>query len=202
MKSAILSGVCLIVALALLSASAFGQNSPIAKKTWQLSGGISFSSYSGDLYKVGDKNPTLFMFNPGASYFIIDGLAVGAKLLYSHASVGDASTSNFGIGPQAAYYFNINKEKSGKGVLYPYLGIAFLYTQTTDKSTGEPDHKDRLTTFSLDGGAAYMLTNSVGLFGQLEYDADSFKHKSPGPAGDAVSGSVISIFTGFTFFIY
>jgi hypothetical protein len=202
MRSLIVSIFVIAVMISAMSTPALSQTSPIDKGVWQLSGGISFTSFGGDYYKQGNDSPTEFSFTPGANYFVTDGIAVGAKILYSRFSVGSASTSQFGIGPEVTYYFNINKEKSGKGVLYPYLGVAYLYTQNTDKYPGDPDHKDRLTTFAIDGGAAYMLTNSVGLFGQLEYDADSFKHTEPAPAGQSVSGSRISFFTGFTFFIY
>ena len=72
MKKLILTMTMITLALAIISAPAFGQGSPIAKKTWQLSGGISFASFGGDLYKVGNDKPTAFSLTPGVNYFFLD----------------------------------------------------------------------------------------------------------------------------------
>lgn len=84
-------------------------------------------------------------------------------------------------------------------MFYPYLGLSFLYSGYKSSYEGVSGHTDHLSSVSFYGGGNYMITNSVGLFGQLQYDLDSYK-----PAGDheSITGHVFRLFTGFTIFVY
>jgi len=191
-------------AIALIFAGvSFAQDSPIAKGSYQLGGGISFQSWGGDLYENGDgDSETDIEFNPFFSYFVTNGLSVGGRLDFSSASQGDAKASGFGIGPQVAYYFTVGQKTETKGSVFPYVGASFTYASTTTNSgaPGAQDFKLTGTEIGLFGGAVYMLNGSVGVFGQLEYDMHSLKVKEP-VEGDSESGTVLQLFTGFTFFL-
>jgi hypothetical protein len=194
-----------LTAILMLSSFALAQKSPIDKGSILLSGGISFASAGGDLYKsADDKSQTLITLNPSGSYFVIKGLAVGPTVEFSSLTQGDAKASLFGFGAQAEYYFDmLAKEKEGKGALYPYLGAAFLYVGNTSNSgaAGEEDIKSHTTRIAFEGGAVYMVSDAVGVFGQIEFDMDSAKRTKP-VEGESVSGTIFGIFTGFTYFIF
>jgi hypothetical protein len=187
----------------LLSGAAFAQG-PIDKGSLQLGGGISFQSWGGDLYENGDGDgETDIEFNPFVNYFITNGLAIGGEIQFFSASQGDAKASGFGIGPQISYYFNVGQATETKGRIFPYIGASFTYLSTTSNG-GDPtdvDIKFSGTEIGLFGGADYMLNNYVAVFGQLEYDMHSLKMKEP-VEGDSESGTVMQLFTGFTFFLY
>jgi hypothetical protein len=198
--------VAVLAAMLMLSGFAFAQKSPIDKGSMLLSGGISFASYGGDYYKgISDKSMTQFTINPSASYFVMKGLAVGPTVEFTSLSQGDAKASTFGIGAQATYYFDmLAKDKEGKGALYPYLGAAFLYRSNTSNSgeTDEEDTKINSTRIEFKGGAVYMVSNAVGIYGDVEFDMDSYKRTKPTEWPKSVSGNIFGVFTGFTYFIF
>jgi len=144
------------------------------------------------------------MVTPNMGYFVIPNLEIGGQLIYGSDSQGDASNTIFGIGPAVAYYFDLDKTNTeAKGKIYPYLGAAFLYDMMTfnNGQPGAEDIKWRTTTFSLRGGAAFMLSGAVGVYGQLGYDMDSSKQTDP-VESESISGSVFGLEIGITSFIY
>ncbi len=187
----------------MLAGVAPAQESPVDKGSYQLGGGISFSSWGGDLYENGDGDgETIFEFDPFFNYFVANNIAIGGRLDFSSDSQGDYKASGFGIGPQVEYFFKMGQKAETKGSIFPYIGAAFTYSSTTS-NTGEPgadDVKFTGTEIAFFGGAHYMLNNNVSLFGQLEYDMHSMKLKEP-VEGDSRSGTVFGFFTGFTFFL-
>jgi len=193
----------IFAACMLLSGIAFAQDSPIDKGSFQLGGGISFFNYGGDYYENSDGDAlTMFEFDPAFHYFFIDGLAVGARLSFANATQGDYKVSEFGFGPEARYYFSVGQRTETKGSIFPYLGAGFTYESLTSNNgfPGAEDDKFTATEIAFFGGATYMLSSAVGLFGQLEYDMHSFKQKEP-VESDSVDGTVFGFFTGFTFFL-
>jgi hypothetical protein len=66
---------------------------------------------------------------------------------------------------------------------------------------GDEDIKWITTTFSVKGGAAYMLSGAVGVFGEVGYDMDSSKQTDP-VESDSESGNVIGVQVGITSFIW
>jgi hypothetical protein len=194
-----------ILSLVVATAAVFAQTSPIDKGAMQLGGGISFHSYSGDLYENQDEDGvTEIILAPEFGYFVIPGLTIGGELVFGSASQGDQSSSVLGIGPAVAYYFDMDQTRTEvKGKVYPYLGLAFLYN-TISYSSGDPgdeDDKWRQTTFSLRGGAAFMVSGAVGIYGQVGFDFDSSKRTEPFET-DSESGSVFGLEIGVTSFIY
>jgi hypothetical protein len=169
--------------------------SPIAKGSLELSGGFSLSTYNGDLYEYRDQGVTVIEFNPSIAKFVSNGFQIGGLMDYYHYQEKGYSRSYLTLGLLANYYFNVNKEKSGKGVSYPYLGAAF---KSFSSKINHDEDKYTLRTFSLYGGDAVFLSNAVAFYGQLEMDFDSVK-----PEGEeSVSGTVFKIFTGFKYFIF
>ncbi len=194
-----------LASLLLMAASVFAQGSPIDKGTFQLGGSIGFASTSGDLYENADGDgQTAILVNPRVGYFVIPNLSAGAEIGFTSVSQGDATFSEISIGPAVAYYFDLDKANTEpKGKIYPYLGISFTYNQITTNSggSGAQDNKWTSTTFSVGGGAAYMISGAVGVFAEVGYDMDSSKKTDP-VEGDSESGAVIGIMLGITSFIY
>ncbi len=158
------------VAFALLAAPVFAQGSPIDKGTFQLGGSIGFASFSGDLYENSDGDgQTAILVNPRVGYFVIPNLSAGAEIGFTSWSQGDGTMSEISIGPAVVYYFDLDKANTEpKGKIYPYLGISFTYNQITTNSggSGAQDNKWTSTTFSVGGGAAYMISGAVGVFAE------------------------------------
>lgn len=195
----------ILASLLLMAASVFAQGSPIDKGTFQLGGSIGFASASGDLYENADGDgQTAILVNPRVGYFVIPNLMAGAEIGFTSMSHGDATFSQISIGPAVAYYFDLDKANTEpKGKIYPYLGISFTYNQITTNSgaSGAEDNKWTNTTFSVGGGAAYMLSGAVGIFAEVGYDMDSSKKTDP-TEEDSESGAVIGFMIGVTSFIY
>jgi hypothetical protein len=144
------------------------------------------------------------MIAPEFGYFVAPGLTIGGELAFGSASQGDESSTILGIGPAVAYYFDMDPTRTEvKGKIYPYLGLAFLYGTITYNSgdPGDEDVKWRMTTFSLRGGAAFMVSGAVGIYGQLGFDMDSSKRTEP-IEQDSESGTVFGLEIGVTSFIY
>lgn len=195
----------LMVSFLVVTTAVLAQTSPIDKGAIQLGGGISFHSYSGDLYEnSNDDGITEILMSPAFGYFIMPGLTIGGELTFGSASQGDESTSMLRIGPAVTYYFDLDQTRTEvRGKIYPYLGLAFLYNMMTFSSgvPGDEDVKWRQTTFSLRGGASFMVSGAVGIYGQLNFDMDSSKRTEPVET-ESESGSVFGLEIGVTSFIY
>jgi hypothetical protein len=178
------------IMLLVLAATAMAANSPIDKGSVILGGSASFSSMSGDLYKVGDNSTTLILLSPSVGYFVSPGLELGAKIVFSSISIGGSSASSFTFGPEVGYYFGSGTRAEVKGSVYPYLKGFFLL----NSSEG-----DKMTTFGGKGGINYMLSNAVALDAGASFQSDSYK---PDGATSSVSGSVMTIGVGVTAFIF
>jgi hypothetical protein len=194
--------IFLTAVFALLTAPVFAQVSPIDKGSMQLEGGIVFNSLSGDLYEnSNDEGQTFFAVRPGAFYFVIPNLAVGAELDFSTWSQGDANTAEIGIGPKVLYAFDLDKSRTEvKGKIYPFVGAAFIYTSITQNSgaSGAGDVKSSMTRMSLGAGALYMISSAVAVSASVVYDIDKW---SP-DEGSSLDGAVLQFGVGIASFIY
>jgi hypothetical protein len=176
----------IVIAVLLISAVAFGADSPISKGSWKIDGSVGFSSTGGDNY---ESRVSVFSFEPSAGTFVADRLLIGGNLVLISAS-GDGETLNlWGIGPTIAYYFKSgNAPKDIKGSVYPFVGASFMITGASrgrSSATG--------TGFAFAGGIKYMITRSVALSAAASYNVSTM---------ESVSTNVFGISAGFSFFIW
>jgi len=136
--------------------------SAIEKGTFSVNGNISFvSNYEEDNIL----NSTIFIFNPGFDYFIIDNLSIGIKVNYQNISYGISDNSSWGIGPSARYYFDVQHIK-------PFLGIGYSFTQ---QNAAIPKNKIKQNNLILSLGADYFLTSNVALETLVSYSFENIK---------------------------
>lgn len=195
MKKLLLVG--LIVAA--FTASAIAQDSPIDKGSMMLGGTVHFQTRGGDLYKESVVDyKTSISFNPFVGYFVASSIIVGLDFEYTkHSFDSDTlGTTTLGIGPMAAYYFNLDASRTEvKGSIYPYVKAFFKYC--TEKMENDDDKK-KVTTFGGQAGINYMLSNAVAVDLNVLFASDSRK------SGDqaSVSGTEITVGAGIACFIY
>lgn len=107
------------------------------------------------------KNSSTFEFSPNAGYFIIDNLAIGAKLIYSYDKLGDLKINSFGVGPFVRYYFTESNIK-------PFFAGDFDF-QNQKISTGFGSSTENAFNYFLGGGAAIFINENVAVEGLIGY---------------------------------
>ncbi len=163
----------------------------LMKGSWELGGGFSFKTTSGDYYENTDGDgSTDFSIHPDLGYFIMDGLVVGASLEFSSHSQGDVSNGTFGLGPFVNYYFPL---ELGPG--HPYGHLSYLYNSMSFDN-GTTDGSDSFTRLMLGVGYDVPLNEHVGIYGLIHYDMDSFTPDG----GDAVDGNQMGLMVGLKVF--
>lgn len=81
-------------------------NAQLESGSLLIGGDVGFSSFSP---KGGGGSVTSFNISPAVGYFVIDNLALGAKINYNSASAGGETESIFAAGPFARYYIGDSK---------------------------------------------------------------------------------------------
>lgn len=81
----------------------------IEKGNFLAGGTLSFRSTN---YSTGNSKTSAWNFTPGGGYFIIDKMALGARITYSYNSNDGDSYSDLLGGPFARYYFLSNEKKT------------------------------------------------------------------------------------------
>ena len=82
-------------------------NAQIEKGNFLAGGTLSFSSTN---YSAGNSKTSAWNLTPGGGYLILDKLAIGARIAFTHNSNDSDSYSDLLAGPFARYYF-LPKEK-------------------------------------------------------------------------------------------
>lgn len=174
-----------------LSVSVMAQ-SPISKGTINLNGNLSFSSQS---FEEGNENRNVLILNPHIGYFFADNISFGLSLSYNRISLGSASNTNWGIGPNLRYYFALENVK-------PFVSIGYLYTETFNSSN---DDKWKGSQFRITGGLDYFITKNVALESTISYNFNNDKlpdsYKGMYKSLDQKSNT-FQIGVGINFFIY
>jgi len=187
---------------------AFGQQYPTDKGSKMLLGEVSFTSQSGDLYENSDGDgSTTLSIRPSFGVFIVPGFAIAGDLIYDRTAQANVSYTVFGIAPKVTYFIGGNKKPAAiKGSTLPFVGLGFGYVSHTSKSTWEnwASSQEALesttngTVIVLGGGILHMLSGSLGMVGELNYQMDKLKPEE----GDSVSGNVFMLRIGITGFLY
>ncbi len=179
------------------------QDFPTDQGSFLVMGGFSFSSAGGDLYKnsENDRFNTLQL-NPSVNYFAIPGLALGGKLIYNRNSQGDISSTLWSVGPNLMYFVGgMQGIPQSKGVTYPYISAGFLYGQIKNSYSIQGSKSSSTTSqtvYNFGAGVMYMVTNTVGLFGEGNFELDRMKPEH----GNSANGNKFNIVAGFSIFIY
>lgn len=182
----------------------FANDHPMGKGGSFQMGSFSFIISGGKMYEDDRGNRlTFFQANYSYDFFIIPGLALGGKGLWSIESQGNDSFTSWGIGPHIVYFFGKKEPKeSVKGDFYPYIGASFIFTKSTLKyenyyyrniikssSTGY--------IYSFSGGVCYMLTESVGLSVEAIYQQEKMKPEKR----KSEIGNKLGLLVGFLIFL-
>ncbi len=195
-KSSFLALTVIIILAAVIPLLA--QSSPIDRKNTLLEGGLSYSRYSGDLYVPTNGHPySILTIDPMMAIFVAKGLAIGGRLEISRYSEEGYVSNTWGVGPELRYYFDLHPYSSiRKGTLYPYMRMALTYNSLEYGS---------MTTITLGGGAAIMLSEEICTFVELNYNAQSFDSDDSrqylGPGSSSANGTIINFSMGFSFFL-
>ncbi|MEW6413065.1 MAG: hypothetical protein AB1483_11450 [Candidatus Zixiibacteriota bacterium] len=174
-------------------------DNPVDKGSLMLAGNAFFMSQSGDLWEEGGDAFTTITFMPTVGYFVSPGLMIGGNLVFSRQSQGDASLTDFAIGPTIGYYFNTNKERAEvKGAVYPFISGFFTYGKSKFDA-GDWDSTTDIMQFGGHAGILYMLSSAVGLNAGINFWVDSYDFEG---APESIDGTTLQIGAGFTSFIY
>jgi hypothetical protein len=109
---------------------------PISKGSIIIGGAVSFASQGGDLYANGDDRQNTLSFMPNALFFVADNIAVGGQLNFTRAWQGDVSSTQFGIGPTAGYFLDVDSS------IYPYGAVGLSYQNLSiDSNFADESHQ-------------------------------------------------------------
>lgn len=116
------------------------------------------------------KNNSQFEFSPSIGYFLIDGLAMGARLSYQMEKLGSSSVSGLGFGPFARYYFGNDK-------FFPFFEGTFDLSNRKYKTGTVTTTEQAFSVFG-GGGLAIFLNENVALEGILGFRNSRVKNQS------------------------
>ncbi len=203
-----------IIALLVLAmaASAMAEN-PVAKGMLFMDGAWTgnFAIKGGDLNKGGgDDNQTYLQLNPTLGYFLANGIAIGATVMFESWTWGDYKENGFGAGPKVMWFPTAANADDPKGKILPFLAGSFVFqsfkTETPEfeflaKRAASDETKTSGYAARLSGGGVWMLTNGFGVHGEAYFELQNAKTtftpaEGPELEGDGVSGNEFGIMLG------
>lgn len=169
-----------------------GQSFAIDQGSMVLDGSISFTNSGGDLYENanGDRSTEILLL-PSLLYFVSPGLALGGELVVQRVSQGDFSATTLGVGPEVAYFFG-----DAESTVYPFVNASMSYVNTSSSGNGIDASG---VGFDAGGGAAFMLTGTVAITGQVAY---TFQNLSIDQTDESRSGNMFRIELGVAAFLF
>jgi len=185
----------LLAFMLISSISVFGQN--FAKKgVWELGGGIGFSSITG-VYdgESSDDALTSFTFEPYVGYFVINSLELGLIPSFESNSLGDQSTSSFGIYFAPAWNFDLQSN------VYPFIEGRIGYN-TVSYDDGDSETDDPTSgglAYGARGGVKLQLGNSALVNASLGYTMTTLEPEDWD--GDRIGANTFDVMVGFTVFL-
>lgn len=201
-----------IFALPLLLGSQLvvAQKSPIDQGVFGLDGTVSLRSQGGDIYSAegSDDRQTTASIEPAGFYFITPGFAVGGQLRLARSSQDVATSTTFGIGPTALYYFGEPDTE-----VFPFVGANLLLLRRSSSvdlgsvdlgsgigpvDLGEEDIALTGLAFDIQAGFTYMLARNVG----VTTAAFFLYERLGGDIEETLSGNTVGVQVGITAFIF
>jgi len=206
-KKATVAFGLILICLFMIVRLALGQGGssrkvPFAKGNLTLSGSVSLSFVESDIFSEEGKSSKSFRLDPAVNYFILPGLAVGAKALLDDSSREAVDQTTWGIGPEITYYIGGAKADSELNKkLFPFLsaGVLLVRSQGSYALTAKEQEFDASgPLFSLGTGIVYLLSPSSGLFFRTSYEYSSLSMKN----GDTRNGNTLTISGGIIGFLF
>ncbi len=178
MKSINLFICSIFVYLFIFNVSIYSQSYSTDKGSKIISGSFSFSSAGGDIYENShEERLTTVELNADFGFFTSPGFEVGGKVLFSNISQGGASYSQIGLGPQLGYFWGDGEKK-----LHPFVNASFLYVSRSNSITG--------SQLYFGGGICFMISDAIGLAGEVGYQVESLSSHSHSITGDRINLSI------------
>ncbi len=193
----------LIIIHAILSCSANAEKLPTDTRSIILDGKFSYTSSGPGFFSYDNGRRVGIEFNPSAGIVVLPGLAVGGTYKLDRYYFGAESWTSYGAGPFLTYYFGGNKSRlSISKKTFPYITASFIYSKSKYRDNlGDVifiKSDDTVKTGALGIGLLHTLSDTVGLFGELEYRIHSLKSKYF--PGAYESNTFISV-VGFSIFL-
>jgi hypothetical protein len=163
---------------------------PISKGSIIIGGAVSFASQGGDLYANGDDRQNTLSFMPNALFFVADNIAVGGQLNFTRAWQGDVSSTQFGIGPTAGYFLDVDSS------IYPYGAVGLSY-QNLSIDSNFADESINGFQYRIGAGILTQI-KQAGITVELAFVGDSFSPED----GDSISGNTIQLSVGVVGLIF
>ncbi len=190
----------------LMAASAFAAN-PVAKGMLYMDGAWTgnFAIRGGDLNKVGDDNESYLQLNPSLGYFLADGIAIGATVMFESTTQGDYKSSGFGAGPKIMWFPTAKNADEPKGKLLPFLAGSFVFESMKFEQPAVPSGTDenKVSGYAarFSGGGVWMLSNAWGVHGEAYFELQNAKFTDTPAVGpevesDSFSGNEFGIMLG------
>ncbi|MCB2205997.1 porin family protein [bacterium] len=145
-----------------------------------LSGTASITSQGSE---NSDNRYTVLSLVPSLHYFVSDGVGLGGDVSLTHASQGDASATQIGIGPKISYFF----DKGSNTIPYLGAGASFL-SQAATRSETDTGWRIKL------GGGLLLRKDHLGFVIEAGFLLDSIDR---GEWTGTVSYNTIYIAFGF-----
>lgn len=114
------------------------------------------------------ENSNQFNLSPNIGFFVAKNFALGAALNFNSSKQGNISSSTFGLGPFARYYF-------GQTMTKPFLVTEVDFLSTTIK-TGESKLSNNGFGWLLGLGFAAFINESVAVEAVSGYNYNKFKN--------------------------
>lgn len=150
--------ICYLSAFSLFSVSLSAQTS---QDDWMVGGNLRVNTA---------RNSSQFEFSPSVGYFMMDGLAIGARLSYETEKLGTNRVKGLGFGPFARYYFGSEK-------LLPFFEGAFDFSNRKYETGSLTTTEQAFSVFG-GGGVAVFLNENVALEGIFGYRNTRVKNQS------------------------
>jgi hypothetical protein len=151
------------LSLAIVTIATLSANAQTGQGTWLLGGAASFSSTS---VSGETGSATSFAIAPNVGYFFADNFAAGVNVAFASQSfTGEPSSSAFGIGPFARYYF---VPLGDNAKLFGDAGINF---GSASEGGGAPSVSS--TSWHIKAGPAFFLNEHTALEVTIGYGSSS-----------------------------
>jgi outer membrane protein len=159
----------------------------------ELGGSVGFSSttavFDGE---TADNALSTFLIQPYIGYFVVDNLELALVPSLVYQSIGDFSSTAFGVFFAPAWNFDLKDSK-----IFPYIEGRIGYN-TVNVDNGLTDNTNNGIAWGARGGAKFQLGNSALVNASVGYT--QFTLEPDNWEGDRVGSNVFDLMAGFTVF--
>lgn len=174
------------------------QDAPTGGSSWLIGGSASIQRSRNVESEI---TSTSLDLNPQLGYFIATGLALTANLRFARSTTEGASSTAWGVGPGASYYFG-----RAPRTLYPYVSGRILWGR--DRNTvsiplpgGELTSSSTNWLWRVAGGGALMLVRNAAVTGELFFARNRRTSRGSEPVARSTDESY-GLAVGLSIFAY